>query len=140
MKLLWVQNLEKPASVTCSGKAVYTTRVVGDSSSAATPDSGTSTDSPKVEGTQALEDNNSNELEVMALIGSSQAQDSPEEELSQADIQPSEPEIEKDAIKNIDFSNAFQPLLGSPECSETNFWQEADGTPIARKMPAATSE
>lgn len=139
-KLLWVQNLKKPASVTCNGKAVYTTRVVGDSSLQATPDSGTSTENPKPEGTQASENEDSQELEVMALSGSSQAQDSPEEELSQADAQPSEPEVAKDAIKNIDFANAYQPLVGSPECSEANFWQEADGTPIARKMPATTSE
>lgn len=107
-KLLWVQNLEKPSSVTCNGKAVYTTRVVGDSSSEATPDSGTSTESPKPEGTQTSGEEDSQELEVMALSGSSEVQDSPEKELSPADTQPSEPEVAKDAIKNIDFANAFQ--------------------------------
>ena len=76
----------------------------------------------------------------MALSGSSEVQDSPEKELSPAATQPSEPQVAKDAIKNIDFANAFQPLVGSPECAEANFWQKADGTPIARKMPAATSE
>ncbi|MDU1224117.1 hypothetical protein [Varibaculum cambriense] len=131
---------EKPASVTCNGKAVYTTRVVDDSSSEPTPDSGTSTGNTKPENADASEEEESQELEVMALSGSSQVQDSPEEELSQADTQPSEPEVEKDAIKNIDFANAFQPLVGSPECAEANFWQKADGTPIARKMPAATSD
>lgn len=139
-KLLWVQNLEKPASVTCNGKAVYTTRVVDDSSSEPTPDSGTSTENPKPEGTQASGEEESQELEVMALSGSSQAQDSPKEDLSPAAAQPSEPEVAKDAIKNIDFANAYQPLVGSPECAEANFWQKADGTPIARKMPATTSE
>lgn len=139
-KLLWVQNLQKPASVTCSGKAVYTTRAVGDSSSEATPDSDANTQSANPQDPDAVAEDDSNELEVMALTGSSKAQDSPEKELSQADIQPSEPEVAKDAINNIDFANAFQPLVGSPECAEANFWQKADGTPIARKMPAATSE
>lgn len=139
-KLLWVQNLKKPASVTCNGKGVYTTRVVGDSSGQTSPDSDANTQSANPQDPEALEEGDSKELEVMALSGSSQAQDSPEEELRQADIQPSEPEIEKDAIKNIDFANAFQPFTGSPDCSQQGFWQKPDGTPVARKMPAATSE
>ncbi len=139
-KLLWVQNLQKPASVTCSGKAVYTTRVVGDSSGQASPDSEANTQSANPQDPDAVAEDDSNELEVMALTGSSKAQDSPEKELSQADIQPSEPEVAKDAIKNIDFANAFQPFVNSPECAEANFWQNADGTPVVRKMPAATSE
>lgn len=139
-KLLWVQNLEKPASVTCSGKAIYTTRVAQDSSGQASPDSEANTQSANPQDPDPLAEDDSNELEVMALTGSSKAQDSPEEELGQADTQPSEPEVANDAIKNIDFANAFQPFENSPECAEANFWQKADGTPVARKMPAATSE
>lgn len=43
-KLLWVQNLEKPAAVTCDGKGIYTTSIAQDSPSQPTQSSQNTTE------------------------------------------------------------------------------------------------
>ncbi|WP_215523109.1 hypothetical protein [Varibaculum prostatecancerukia] len=138
-KLLWVQNLKKPASVTCNGKAVYTTSVVGDSSLDANQDVDEDAENPEPENAEDDEEDEQTELEVMALDGSSQAQAAPEKQLSKVDTQPSEPQVAKDAIKNIDFANAYLPFFSDQKCPNENFWQKSDRTPVANKMPEGTS-
>ena len=118
-KLLWVQNLKKPSSVTCNGKGIYTTFAPKQSSTA-----------------------NKQKLKLMVYTGSSQAQKSPEKQLGQPQkSKPKEtkPQIAKDAIKNIDFANAYLPAFSLQECMDENFWEESDETPISRKMPGETS-
>lgn len=112
-KLLWVQNLNQPATVTCNGKGIYTTS--------------TSTKS-NTTGKQ--------KLQLMVYTGSSQAQKTPEKQLAQP--QETKPQIAKDAIKNIDFANAYLPMV-SYGCFEENIWHEPDRTPIINKMPDETS-
>ena len=118
-KLLWVQNLKEPASVTCNGKKIYTT----------TP--------PQKSGSGEKQ-----KLKVMVYTGSSQAQESPEKQLDGSKTNSPEqtkPEIAKDAIKKIDFANAYIPTYGLENCSDQNFWYKADYTPISRKMPGKTT-
>ncbi|WP_215523110.1 FG-GAP repeat domain-containing protein [Varibaculum prostatecancerukia] len=117
-KLLWVQNLKKPSSVTCNGKGIYTTSTSANSNTT---------------GKQ--------KLDVMVYTGSSQAQKSPDKQLGQPQkSKPKEtkPQVAKDAIKNIDFANAYLPMV-SYGCFEENIWQESDRTPIINKMPDETS-
>ena len=59
-KLLWVQNLKQPATVTCNGKQIYTTSTSANSNTT-----------------------NKQKLDVMVYTGSSQAQKSPEKQLGQ---------------------------------------------------------
>ena len=117
-KILWVQNLKNPASVTCNGKGIYTTFAPKQSSTA-----------------------NKQKLKLMVYTGSSQAQKSPDKQLGQPqESKPKEtkPQIAKDAIKNIDFANTYLPMR-SYGCFEENIWQESDRTPIINKMPDETS-
>ena len=139
-KLLWVQNLKKPASVTCNGKAVYTTSFVDDSSPEATQDVEDYAENPEPKNAEDAEEDDQTELEVMALDGSSQAQAAPEEQLSKVDNQTSEPQVAKDAIRNIDFANAYLPFFSDQKCPNENFWQKSDRTPVANKMPEESSE
>lgn len=139
-KLLWVQNLKKPASVTCNGKAVYTTSVVDDSSPEAAQDVDDDAENLEPENAEGEGEDEQTELEVMALDGSSQAQAAPEKQLSKVDTQPSEPQVAKDAIKNIDFANAYLPFFSDQKCPNENFWQKSDRTPVANKMPEESSE
>ena len=134
-KLLWVQNLTKPASVTCNGKAVYTTSVVGDSSPETTQDVDDDAENSEPENAEDAGEDEQTELEVMALDGSSRAQADPEKQLSKIDTQPSEPQVAKDAIKNIDFANAYLPFFSDQKCPNENYWQKSDRTPVANKMP-----
>lgn len=118
-KLLWVQNLKTPATVTCNGKGIYTTFAPKQSSTA-----------------------NKQKLKLMVYTGSSQAQKSPEKQLGQPqESKPKEtkPQIAKDAIKNIDFANTYLPAFSLRECLDENFWEGSDETPILRKMPGETS-
>lgn len=113
-KLLWVQNLKTPATVTCNGKGIYTT---------STPAKSNTTGKQK--------------LQLMVYTGSSKAQKTPEKQLGQP--QETKPQIAKDAIKNIDFANVYLPTYGVENCSDQNFWYETDYTPISRKMPSETT-
>ena len=118
-KLLWVQNLKTPATVTCNGKQIYTTSPAADSYNT-----------------------ENHQLEVMIYTGSSQPQKSPEKQLGQPQkSKPKEtkPQVAKDAIKNIDFANAYLPAFGLEDCSDKNFWYKTDFTPISRKMPGETT-
>ena len=117
-KLLWVQNLKTPATVTCNGKGIYTTSPAADSYST-----------------------ENHQLEVMIYTGSSQPQKSPEKQLGhpqKSKPKEAKPQVAKDAIKNIDFANKYLPMV-SYGCFEENIWQEADRTPIINKMPDETS-
>lgn len=138
-KLLWVQNLEKPAAVTCDGKGIYTTSIAQDSPSQPTQSSQNTTENAESAETNPPTPKESSELEVMTLIGSSKAQPHPEKELNPSESKPSEPPVAKDAIKNIDFANAYLPTLGLDGCSDQYFWSKNDGTPISRKMPGETT-
>ena len=138
-KLLWVQNLKKPTSVTCDGKEVYTTSTVGDSPSEPTLKSADSNENTESEETNPPTEKEATELEVMTLTGSSNPQQNPEKELSPGQSKPGEPQVAKDAIKNIDFAQAYLPVYGLEDCSDKNFWRESNGTPISRKMPSETT-
>ena len=125
-KLLWVENLKEPASVTCNGEKIYTTTPIVNNKN--------NTDNSAVK-------NKKSTLEVMSFTGSSQTQESPEKPLEGSNTKPPEqtkPEIAKDAIKNIDFANAYLPLRNN-ECFDEKIWQTADRTPIVNKMPDKTS-
>ena len=138
-KLLWVQNLEKPASVTCDGKGVYTTSTVGDSPSEPTQDTADSNENTESEETNPPTEKEATELEVMTLTGSSKPQQNPEKELSPGESKPGGSQVAKDEIQNIDFANAFLPAFGLEDCSDQNFWYKTDYTPISRKMPSETT-
>lgn len=138
-ELLWVQNLEKPAAVTCDGKGIYTTSIAQDSPSQPTQSSQNTTENAESAETNPPTPKESSELEVMTLIGSSKAQPHPEKELNPSESKPSEPPVAKDAIKNFDFANAYLPTLGLDGCSDQYFWSKNDGTPISRKMPGETT-
>ncbi len=78
----------------------------------------------------------------MVYTGSSQAQKTPEKQLAQpqeSKPKKTKPQIAKDAIKNIDFANAYLPTFGLEDCSDENFWYKTDYTPISRKMPSETT-
>ena len=125
-KLLWVQNLKEPASVTCNGKKIYTTTPIVNNKN--------NTDNSAVK-------NKKSTLKVMSFIGSSQAQESSKKQLEGSNTKltdQTKPEIAKDAIKNIDFANAYLPLRNN-ECFDEKIWQTADRTPIVNKMPDKTS-
>ena len=138
-KLLWVQNLKKPASVTCDGKGVYSTSTVGDSPSKPTQDTADSNENTDSKDTNPPAQKEATELEVMTLTGSSKPQQNPEKELSPGESKPSGPQVAKDAIKSVDFANAYLPVYGLEDCSDKNFWRESNGTPISRKMPSETT-
>ena len=117
-KLLWVQNLKQPSTVTCNGKGIYTTFA------------------PKQSNTTGKQ-----KLKLMVYTGSSQAQKSPGKQLGhpqKSKPKETKPQIAKDTIKNIDFANAYLPMV-SYGCFEENIWQESDRTPIINKMPDETS-
>lgn len=138
-KLLWVQNLEKSAAVTCDGEGIYTTSIAKDSPSNPTQSSQDTTENTESAETNSPTPKESSELEVMSLTGSSKAQPNPEKELNPSASKPAEPPVAKDAIKNIDFANAHLPTFGLDGCSEKYFWSKSDGTPISRKTPGETT-
>lgn len=111
-KLIWAQNLKKPASVTCDGKGIYTTFP---------PDQSSTADKQK--------------LNLMLYNGSSQPQEAPEKQLQAG----ASALIAPDAIKKIDFANTYLPITGDTNCNQENFWRKDDGTPILRKMPSETT-